>query len=120
MERLENFLSLCDKHKIRAMPVLFDSCFDPQTVDLKGYRDRNWMPSPGFSRLGGKDRPAMEDYIHAVAGGHKSDRRILLWDVMNERKHREYRDLDHGGRRTIDEFVRWSLAASSRSSPASR
>ncbi len=61
LERLENFLTLCEKHKIRAMLVLFDSCFDPQIVDLKDYRDKTWMPSPGFSRLGVKDRPAMGD-----------------------------------------------------------
>ena len=110
LDKLENFLSLCDKHKIRAMLVLFDSCFDPQTVDLKDYREKNWMPSPGFLRLGAKDRPAMEDYIHAVAGGHKADRRIVLWDVMNEPESTaKYGDLEHGGRQTIDAFVRWSL-----------
>jgi hypothetical protein len=57
LERLENFLTACDKYKIRAMPVLFDACFDPQAVNLKDYRDKSWIPSPGFSRLGEKDRP---------------------------------------------------------------
>ena len=110
LERFETFLSLCDKHRIRAMPVLFDSCFDPQTVDLKEYREKKWMPSPGFPRLGASDRPAMEDYIHQVVGGHKHDQRIVLWDVMNEPEMTaSYADLDHGGRQTIDEFVRWVL-----------
>ena len=110
LARWEDFLSLCEKHQIRAMPVLFDSCFDPQTVDLTDYRERNWMPSPGFARLSATDRPAMADYIHAVVGGHKDDRRIILWDVMNEPESTsQYGDLDRGGRQTIDEFVRWSL-----------
>ncbi len=110
LDRFESFLVLCDKHKIRAMPVLFDSCFDPQIVDLKDYRDKTWMPSPGFSRLGAKDRPAMEDYIEAVVGTHKGDRRIVLWDVMNEPESTAYwADLDHGGRDTIGQFVRWAL-----------
>ncbi len=52
LDNFENLLSLCAKHKIRLMPVLFDSCFDPQSVDLKDYHDKKWMPSPDFSRLG--------------------------------------------------------------------
>jgi hypothetical protein len=48
LDNFENLLSLCAKHQIRLMPVLFDSCFDPQTVDLKDYHDKKWMPSPGF------------------------------------------------------------------------
>ena len=50
LERLESSLTLCDKHRIQAMLVLFDSCFDPQVIDLKDYRS-NWIPSPGFARL---------------------------------------------------------------------
>jgi len=80
----ESFLALCDKHKIKMMPVLFDSCTDPQRVDLKEYRDKDWMPSPGFSRLGMEDWPAMEKYIVALVGKYKQDPRIVLWDVMNE------------------------------------
>lgn len=110
LDRFENLLVLCDKNQIKLMPVLFDSCFDPQAVDLEDYRNKNWMPSPGFSRLGVIDHPAMEDYIHAVVGKHKDDRRILIWDVMNEPESTaKYQDLEQGGRQTINEFVRWSL-----------
>ena len=110
LERWENFLSLCEKHKIQAMPALFDSCFDPQVVDLKDYKDKKWMPAPGFSRLGEKDRPAMEAYIHAVVGKYKDDPRIVMWDVVNEPESTKYyHDLDEGGRQTICEFVRWAL-----------
>ena len=110
LDNLENLLSLCAKHQIRLMPVLFDSCFDPQTVNLKDYHDKKWMPSPGFSRLGAQDRPAMERYIHAVVGAHKDDQRIVLWDVMNKPESTaHYGDWERGGRATIDAFVRWSL-----------
>jgi hypothetical protein len=110
----ETFLALCDKHQIRMMPVLFDSCFDPQIVDFKDYRDKTWMPSPGFGRLGTEDRPAMEDYIRAVVGSHKADRRVVIWDVMNEpvsTKHFKDPELawNQGGYQTIGEFVRWAL-----------
>lgn len=110
LDQFENLLNLCDRHQIKLMPVLFDSCFDPQTVDLQDYRDKKWMPSPGFSRLGEQDRPALERYIRAIVGRHKNDPRIVLWDVMNEPESTaHYRDWEQGGRLAIDEFVRWSL-----------
>jgi hypothetical protein len=84
MADLESFLKLCEKHGLRMMPVLFDSCFDPQVVDVNNYRGKNWIPSPGFVRLGNDDWPAMEKYIVAVVGKYRQDRRIVLWDVMNE------------------------------------
>ncbi len=118
MEHWENFLSLCEKHKIQAMPVLFDSCFDPQAMDLVGYRDKNWIPSPGFGRLGEQDRPAMEAFIRDVVGTHKSDRRIVMWDVMNEPESTaKYADWEQCGRQTIDEFVRWALRRVRQESP---
>jgi hypothetical protein len=80
----ESFLGLCDKHQIKMMPVLFDSCFDPQEVDVNNYRGKTWIPSPGFGRLGNEDWPAMEKYISAVVGKYRNDKRIVLWDVMNE------------------------------------
>lgn len=80
----ESFLSLCHKHQIKMMPVLFDSCFDPQEVDVNSYRGKNWIPSPGFGRLGNEDWPAMEKFIRAVVGKCRDDKRIVLWDVMNE------------------------------------
>lgn len=110
LDNFETLLTLCAKHQIKLMPVLFDSCFDPQVVDLKDFRDKTWMPSPGFSRLGSKDRGAMEQYIHAIVGAHKDDGRIAIWDVMNEPESTgKYGDWEQGGRAAIDEFVRWSL-----------
>lgn len=80
----ENFLTLADKHGIKVMPVLFDSCFDPQEVDVNNYKGKNWIPSPGFPRLGEKDWPAMEKFIAAFVGKYRNDKRIVLWDIMNE------------------------------------
>lgn len=108
MADFESFLALCDKHKIKMMPVLFDSCFDPQVVDLKDYRGKNWIPSPGFGRLGNDDWPAMEKYIKALVGKYKEDRRIAMWDVMNEPESTaEFGKPD--GRARITAFVRRAL-----------
>jgi len=108
MADFEDFVVLCDKHKIKMMPVLFDSCFDPQVVDLNNYRGKNWIPSPGFSRLGNEDWPAMEKYIAAVVGKYKQDLRIVLWDVMNEPESTaEFGKTE--GRARIVEFLRRAL-----------
>jgi len=83
LARFENLLSLCDKHRIRLMPVIFDSCFG-DFPDLERYRDKDWMACPGQNRLGADHWPQLEQYVHDVVGGHKDDRRIVIWDVMNE------------------------------------
>lgn len=109
LERFEQFLALCAKHQIQLMPVLFDSCFDPQEVDITEYRDKNWIPSPGFHRLGEKDRPAMATYIKAIVSTYKTDKRIVLWDVMNEPEMTaEFRNSE--GKARIIDFVRWAIA----------
>jgi len=83
LERFENFLALCAKHNIQAMPVVFDSCFG-EFPDLQKYREKDWMACPGQNRLGKEHWPALEKYVRDVVGGHKDDKRIVMWDVMNE------------------------------------
>ncbi len=81
--KFEQCLILCDNHRIQMMPVLFDSCFG-DFPDLKEYRDKDWMAGPGQNRLGAEQWPCMEQYVRDIVGGHKQDRRIVMWDVMNE------------------------------------
>jgi len=83
MKRYENFLSLCNKHNIKAMVVLFDSCFG-EFPDLDNYKDKDWMANPGQNMLGKEYWPELEKYIEDVCGRYKSDNRIIMWDVMNE------------------------------------
>ncbi len=79
----ESFLALCATHRIRMMPVVFDSCFG-EFPDLEKYREKDWMACPGQHRLGPEHWPAMEKYVRDVVGRHKDDARIVMWDVMNE------------------------------------
>jgi len=83
LRHYENFLALCAKHDIQAMVVLFDSCFGA-FPDLEKYKEKDWMANPGQNRLGPEHWPALDKYVADVVGGHKEDKRILLWDVMNE------------------------------------
>jgi len=83
MERFEDFLTLCDGHGIRMMPVLFDSCFG-EFPDLENYRDKDWMANPGQNRLQPKHWPSLQEYVQDLVGRHSDDRRIVMWDIMNE------------------------------------
>jgi hypothetical protein len=83
LERFETSLALCAKHELRMMPVVFDSCFG-EFPDLERYRDKDWMANPGQNRLGQEHWPKLEQYVRDVVGGHQDDRRIVMWDVMNE------------------------------------
>jgi endo-1,4-beta-mannosidase len=83
MERYENFLSLCDRHNIKAMIVVFDSCFG-EYPDLENYRDKDWVANPGQNLIGSEFWPELEKYVSDVVGKHRNDKRIVMWDVMNE------------------------------------
>jgi len=83
LARFEQLLALCQKHGIRLMPVLFDSCFG-EFPDLEEYREKDWMAGPGQNRIGPAEWPKLEQYVRDVVGGHRDDRRIVMWDVMNE------------------------------------
>lgn len=83
LERFESFLSLCGKHHIQMMPVVFDSCFG-DFPDLERYREKDWMACPGQNRLGREHWPKLEKYVDDVVGTYKNDKRIVMWDVMNE------------------------------------
>lgn len=90
-KRLDQFLSICDKHKIRPMLVLFDSCWDPypklgkQRDPQPGIHNSGWLQSPGADALADVSQyPRLEAYVKGVVGAFKNDKRILAWDIWNE------------------------------------
>ena len=94
LKTLNTFLAICDKHKIKFMPALFDDCvfgleFDPkvgkQPEPLKGWYAWAWSPSPGHSMVvDSTTHPRLEKYVKAVMGRFKNDPRIFIWDLYNE------------------------------------
>jgi len=89
--RLNTFLQIADKHRIRPMFVLFDSCWDPFPVAGKqrdprpGVHNSGWMQSPGKVALEDPaEYPRLEAYVKGVVGAFKNDKRILAWDIWNE------------------------------------
>ncbi|WP_080057450.1 cellulase family glycosylhydrolase [Spirosoma aerolatum] len=90
-KRLDQFLSICAKHKIRPMLVLFDSCWDPlpklgkQHEPTPGIHNSGWVQSPGAEALSDVSQyPRLEAYVKGVVGAFKNDNRILAWDIWNE------------------------------------
>jgi hypothetical protein len=93
-KRFEMFLSICDKRGLKAMPCFFDDCvfgpitdpdFGKQPEVVVGWYANGWTPSPGHKRARDpKMRPALERYVKDIMAAHRSDPRILCWDLYNE------------------------------------
>jgi len=83
MANFETLLTLCEKHNIRLMPVVFDSCFG-EFPDLENYRDKDWMANPGQNRIGPEFWPELDAYAISLVEKYREDERIIMWDVMNE------------------------------------
>ena len=90
-KRLDKVLSICAKHKIRPMLVLFDSCWYPfpkvgtQQAPTPGIHNSFWVQSPGADALTDVSQyPRLEAYVKGIVGAFKNDNRILMWDMWNE------------------------------------
>lgn len=90
-KRMDQFLAIADKHKIRIMFVLFDSCWDPnpkpgpQRPPIPGVHNSGWVQAPGAARLADKSQYGkLEAYVKDVVGHFANDKRIVVWDVWNE------------------------------------
>lgn len=89
--RIDQFLTVCAKHKIKPMIVLFDSVWDPnptlgkQRDPKPGVHNSGWMQSPGAAALTDeKQYPRLEAYVKGIVGAFANDKRIMSWDVWNE------------------------------------
>jgi hypothetical protein len=90
-KRLDGFLAICEKHRIKPMIVLFDSVWDPnpkigkQRDPRPGVHNSGWVQSPGAKELDDeKEWPRLERYVRDVVGAFATDKRINSWDVWNE------------------------------------
>lgn len=91
LKRIDTFLGIAEKHKIRPMFVFFDSCWNPdpkpgKQPDPKPHvHNSGWVQSPGWEIL---QDPAKQDtlkpYVTGVISHFKNDKRILAWDLYNE------------------------------------
>jgi hypothetical protein len=89
--RLEQFLTIADRHGIRPVLVLFDSCWDPdpklgpQHRPIPGVHNSGWLQSPGRHDLVDPTNDArFRAYVEGIVGAHARDPRVLAWDIWNE------------------------------------
>lgn len=90
-QRMDRFLAIAQKHRIRVLFVLFDSCWDPDPVSgpqhppIPGVHNSGWAQAPGAARLADKSQyPKLEAYVKDVVARFADDSRVLGWDVWNE------------------------------------
>ena len=90
-KRLDVFLDITEKHKIKPVFVLFDSCWDPfpklgkQRAPKPGVHNSGWVQSPGHDALKDSTQyPRLARYVAGTVAHFASDDRILAWDIWNE------------------------------------
>ncbi|HEX8148154.1 MAG TPA: cellulase family glycosylhydrolase [Pyrinomonadaceae bacterium] len=89
--RLDEFLRIAQRHRIRPMLVLFDSVWDPdpqsgrQRAPRPGVHNSGWVQGPGRKALQDASQHArLEAYVKGVVGAFARDERVLAWDIWNE------------------------------------
>ncbi len=97
-KRMDEFLEICQKHKIRPFFVFFDDCHFPnpqlgeQPAPVIGFHNSGWVNSPArdlaLRFAAGKASKAeiahLKGYIQETMEHFKNDDRILMWELYNE------------------------------------
>jgi hypothetical protein len=90
-KRIDAYLEIATKHKIRTLFVLFDDCWNQhpkvgkQPDPIPGVHNSGWVQSPGTACVtDSKTWPRLEKYVKAMLSLFGKDRRILMWDLYNE------------------------------------
>jgi hypothetical protein len=90
-KRVDQFLSIADKHHIQPLFVFFDDCWNKepkeglQPAPKTGVHNSGWVQDPGQpASADTANFPVLEKYVKDVLGSFAHDKRILLWDMYNE------------------------------------
>jgi len=91
LDRIDQFLTIAQRHHIRPMFVLFDAVWDPlphlgpQRTPIPHLHNSGWVQSPGARMLSDTTRYGeLRGYVQGVVGRFANDRRIVAWDIFNE------------------------------------
>jgi hypothetical protein len=124
-ERVDKFLEIANKHKIRPMIVLFDGVWDPdpqsgpQRRPRTGVHNSGWVQSPGRVVLADDAKQdALETYVKDVIKRYGKDPRVLAWDLFNEPDNpntnsygpMELKDKDARAARLVKRSFEWAHA----------
>jgi len=97
--RIDNYLGIADRHHIRTIFVLFDSCWNDnprpgkQPAPRPGVHNSGWVRGPGTKRLfDSRTWSGLEGYTRGIVKTFGSDSRVLMWDLFNEPSNSGYLD----------------------------
>jgi hypothetical protein len=90
-KRIDQFLTIAEKHNIKPMLVFFDDCWNDnpkigkQPEPKPSMHNSGWLQSPGKAVV---NDPAqwgrLERYVKDILSTFAEDPRILFWDLYNE------------------------------------
>lgn len=91
LERIDQFLTIADKHGIGTMLVLCDAVWNPhpklgKQPDPKPHvHNSGWVQSPHIEVLRDPSKhDSLESYFKGVISRFKDDPRVVVWDLYNE------------------------------------
>jgi Cellulase (glycosyl hydrolase family 5) len=89
--RIDQYLEIAHRHRIRTMFVLFDGVWNPlpksgqQPRPTPHVHNSGWVQSPGKVILGNPALHAeLKGYVQGVLSRFQNDERVLAWDLFNE------------------------------------
>jgi hypothetical protein len=90
-KRLDQYLEVAHKHKIKTIIVFFDDCWNnsysagKQPEPKKGIHNSGWIQDPGTMIYSHPDSLLMlKNYVIDIMTTFRNDKRILMWDLYNE------------------------------------
>ena len=90
-KRMNDFLIIAAKHKIKILFTIFDDCWNPDAAIGKqpdpkpGVHNSGWVRSPDKATHDDSTRwDYLEIYVKDIFATFKDDTRIVLWDLYNE------------------------------------
>lgn len=89
--RVDTYLGLAAKHKIKTIFVIFDDVWDAkpeigkQRAPKPGIHNSGWMQDPGYPASNEMaNSTELKKYVQDIIRTFKDDDRVLFWDLYNE------------------------------------
>jgi len=96
--RMDEFLTICQKHGIRPWFVFFDDCHFPnpklgkQPLPVVAYHNSGWVNSPSRDlahryaegKAKKEEVERLKNYVQKTMERFKNDDRVLMWELYNE------------------------------------
>lgn len=90
-KRINTYLKISDRHKIKTIFVLFDDVWNDtyklgkQPSPKPGTHNSGWVQDPGkLIYMDLTSHQMLETYVKDILASFRNDQRILLWDLYNE------------------------------------